>query len=559
MKIKRRLVAALALGMCLAVSAQVPTDTTPVPAPPPLVPAPIPGQPAPFNPDQTREAQLEPDLNLRWRGLDSLPQGPRLLDLPAAVKLALTQQPDIQTALGQLRQAEGVVVQQRAALLPRIDFSSTFLHSSSPGTGGDEMNSATLVTAGGGGAVVASGGRTNQRLTSNLGLSQLLFDFGRTRMLVLQADLTRQAAAASLLQAENDVALDVKERFYTLLLQRRLVQVREDDLEGRQEQLRLARALYDAGELAPGDVVRAQTAVTNAVVSLNSARRELELARQDQAQALGLPPLSQIEIEESSEPQLPDTTTTYLMTKALERRPDMLVVQKELESGEAALGAAYALNRPALSAFTGITYQGDIDGVQRPTFTAQLQLSFDIYDGGARAGAVTSAEGALEVLAANFRRTQLVVERDVSGALAQLITAERNVTAAEAGVDSAREGVRIAQGRYQVALGTLTDVLDAQASLVTARNNLATSLSEQDLARARLRHAVASPFEEGYFVQAPADLGPPDPPESAPPPQVEPPTVPPLDTPVPPPPPTLDDAGSSTSPSAAPGDPIPPR
>lgn len=74
---------------------------------------------------------------------------------------------------------------------------------------------------------------------------------------------------------------------------------------------------------------------------------------------------------------------------------------------------------------------------------------------------------------ADLKRTQLVVERDVSGALAQLITAERNVAAAQAGVDSAREGVRTAQGRYQVALGTLTDVLDAQSSLVTARNNLA--------------------------------------------------------------------------------------
>lgn len=557
---KINLLAAL-LGLSLAASAQLPTDTTPVPSPPPLVPQPVPGQPAPFNPSQTREAQLEPPLNLQWRGVDSLAEGPLTLDLPAAVELALRQQPDIQTARGQLRQAEGVVVQQRAALMPRIDLSSTFLHSSSPGRGGDELDSATLVTAGGGGAVVASGGRTSQRLSSALGLSQLLFDFGRTRMLVLEADLSRQAAAASLLQAENDVALDVKERFYTLLLQKRLVQVREDDLEGRQEQLRLARALYEAGELAPGDVVRAQTAVTNAVVSLNTARRELELARQDQAQALGLPPLSPIEISESSEPELPDKTTAYLMTKALERRPDMLVSQKNVEAGEAALGAAYALNRPALSAFTGITYQGDLDGVQRPTFTAQLQLSFDIYDGGARAGAVTSAEGALEVVKANFRRTQLVVERDVSGALAQLITAERNVAAAEAGVDSAREGVRIAQGRYQVALGTLTDVLDAQASLVTARNNLATSLGDQDLSRARLRHAVASPFEEGYYVEAPADLGPASPPESAPPPQVTPPTVPPLETPVPPPPPTTGETTEegATAPSEAPADPTPPR
>jgi outer membrane protein TolC len=490
------------LLVALSSAAQVPFDTTPVPPPPPLVPEPIPGEAAPFNPNQTREAQPKPPLDLRWPGSTSSQAPAVILDLAQAVELARRLQPDLMTARGALRQAEGAVVQQRAALMPRISLQSTFNHSSSPGDSSDDgLDSATLVTAGGGGAVVSAGGRTTDRLSTNLGLSQLLFDFGRTRTLVLEADLNRQAAAAAVLQTENDVALDVKERFYSLILNRRLVEVREDDVANRQEQLRLARALYDAGQLAPGDVVRAQTAVTNSVVSLNSARESLELAKQDQAQSLGLSPLTVLEIRESSEPDLPNTDVDYLMNKALERRPDMLVAQKNVEAGEAALGAAYALNRPALTAFTGITYQGDINGVQRPTFTAQLQLDFDLYDGGARAGAVTSAEGALEIVKADFKRTQLVVERDVSGALAQLITAERNVAAAQAGVDSAREGVRIAQGRYQVALGTLTDVFDAQGSLVTARNNLANSLADLDLSRSRLRYAVASPFEEGYALE----------------------------------------------------------
>lgn len=485
--------------LSVVAQAQVlPMEETPVPSPPPLVPQPIPGEPPPFNPNQTREAVPQPALEIRLPGPpeEEAPSGP--IDLFQAVQLALRLQPDILTARGQLRTAEGQVVSQRSALLPNISVQSTFNHTSSPGSGDDGLDSASLVTAGNSGAIVSAGGRTSQRLSTNLGLSQLLFDFGRTRSLVLEADLNRQAAAAAVLQTENDVALDVKERFYGLLRSRRLVEVREDDLRNRQEQLRLARALYDAGQLAPGDVVRAQSAVTNTVVSLNTARQDYELAKQDQAQSLGLSPLTPLEILESSEPDLPQKEVAYLMDAALQRRPDMLVAQKTVAAGEAALGAAYALNRPALNAFTGITYQGDINGVQRPTFTAQLQLDFDIYDGGARAGAVTSAEGQLDVVKADLRRTQLTVEREVSGALAELITAERNVEAARAGVDSATQGVRIAVGRYQVALGTLTDVFDAQSTLVTAQTNLANSLADLDLARSRLRHAVASPFEEGY-------------------------------------------------------------
>ena len=493
----RRVVFVLWL-LTLTATAQIPTGTTPVPDPPPLVPKPIPGEPAPFNPDQTREALLKPSLNLRLPGEEpEAPQAPvTLLD---AVSLALRLQPDLQSARGSLTQAEGAVVQQRSSLLPRVNLSSTYSHASTR-QDGSSANSAALVAVGGGGSIVTTGSSNTDRLTNSLGVSQLLFDFGRTRTLVKQADLQRQAAAATVLQAENDIALSVKESFYSLILARRLLQVREDDLKNRQEQLRLARALYDAGDLAPGDVVRAQTAVTNTVVTLNTARQTYELALQDQAQALGLSPLTPLEIVESSEPDLPDKELGHLLKMAVERRPDMLVAQKNVEAGEAALGAAHALNRPALSAFTGITYQGDINGIQRPTFTAQLQLNFDLYDGGARAGAVRSAEGSLEIVKASYRRTQLEVERDLGGAVAQLITSERNVEAAEAGVDSAREGVRIAQGRYQVALGTLTDVFDAQANLVTAQTNLANSLSNLDLARARVRHAVASPFEEGFSL-----------------------------------------------------------
>ena len=485
--------------LTLGASAQIPTTPTEVPPPPPLVPKPIPGEQAPFNPDQTREAVVEPALNLRLPGdgSEEAPRGP--ITLIDAVSLALRLQPDLQSARGSLTQAEGSVIQQRAGLLPRLNLSSTFSHASTR-QDGSSANSAALVAVGGGGSIVTTGSSSTDRLTNSLGVTQLLFDFGRTRTLVKQADLQRQAAVATVLQTENDVALSVKESFYSLILARRLVQVREGELANRQEQLRLARALYDAGDLAPGDVVRAQTAVTNTVVALNTARQTYELALQDQAQALGLPPLSVLEIVESSEPDLPNKDLSYLLKSAVERRPDMLVVQKNVEAGEAALGAAHALNRPALTAFTGITYQGDINGIQRPTFTAQLQLDFDLYDGGARAGAVKSAEGSLEVVKADYRRTRLTVERDVGGAVAQLLTSERNVTAAQAGVDSAREGVRIAQGRYQVALGTLTDVFDAQANLVTAQTNLANSLSNLDLARARVRHAVASPFEEGFSL-----------------------------------------------------------
>ena len=461
----------------------------PLPPPPPLVPEPVPGEPAPFNPDQTREAVPKPPIQLPAPEPED-ENAPRLPIRPEeAVRLAWRLQPDIRTARGQLQQAEGTEIQQRAALLPHIGGTSQYSHVSGTSAGSQSASLGLNPT-----------NRTSDTFSNSLGVNWLLFDFGHTRDLVRAADLRRQAAAAFLLQSENDVSLTVKERYYTVLQAQRLVQVGEDDLRTRQEQLRLARALYQAGNMSPGDVVRSQTTVSNSVFALNNSRRNLELARLDLAQTLGLAPRSRLNLVDFDEPDLPLKDMNELSKLAFNQRPDMLVAQRNVDAALASLDAARTLNYPALSTFAGVTYAGRANGVQYPTFNLQIAIDFQLFDGGAQRGATVNAEGGVEVARAAYTRAQLAVERDVSGVLMQLLTAERSLEAASAGVDSAREGVRIAAGRYRAALGTLTDVFDAQTALVSARTNYVNALNDLNLARARLRHALASPFEQGYFT-----------------------------------------------------------
>lgn len=474
-----------------------------LPPPPPLVPQAVPGQPAPFNPDQVREALPQEPLAMPRSKLN----GP--LPVEEAIRLALELQPAVVAARGRLLQLEGVTQVQRSALLPSIGGTSTYRHiSTSSAISG--LNNPGLTSASTSGDNTTAGNpptattRTTDQFVNNVGISQLLFDFGHTRDLVRQADLRRQAAAAAVLVTQNDTALAVKEAYYQALQTQRLLRVAEGDLANRQEQLRLARALYQSGGISPGDVVRAQTTVSNSVFALNNARRNLELALQDLSLAIGLPPLTTFELLDTREPDLPNKDVENLAGAAAERRPDLMVAERNVAASRAGLDAAHTLNYPALSTFAGITYQGLVNGVQYPSFNLQLNLDFQLYDGGQRSGAIKQAQGTLEQDVSQLELTQLQVEREVTGVYAQLITAERNVDAARAAVDSARQGVRIAVGRYQAALGTLTDVLDTQNQLVAAQTNYSNALLELDLARSRMRHALAAPLEEGFL---PAQTG----------------------------------------------------
>jgi outer membrane protein len=480
------------------------TAAAQLPPPPPRFPEPVPGKPAPFDPNTIREALPLDPIILPGRETPAAPTAP--LRPEQAVELALQLQPDVRVARGRLLSAEGSTQVQRSRLLPNIGGTSSYERTSVAGPGNTTIGTGTGTGTGTAPGTPSGNIRTQDRLSNSLGISQLLFDFGHTRDLVREADLRRQAAAALVLVTENDVALLVKERFYTALQTRRLVVVAEGDVANRREQLRLARALYQAGGISPGDVVRAQTTVSNAVFGLNNARRNMETARQDLAQAMGLPPLTPLTLVDVAEPDLPEKDIDRLTASAAERRPDLLVAERNVAASLAGLDAARTTNYPALSTFAGITYSGLTNGVQYPSFNLQLALDFNLYDGGQRAGATKIAEGTLEGDRAELTRTQLAVEREVTGVYMELLTAERNVDAAGAAVDSARQGVRIAFGRYQAALGTLTDVLDTQNQLVAAQTNYANALLQLDLARSRMRHALAAPLEEGYFSQEPGTL-----------------------------------------------------
>lgn len=450
-----------------------------LPPPPPLLPEKKEGQAAPFNPDQTSEAIPQPALQLKapadWTSLGTM-------TLQQAVGLALTRQPDVVSARAQVLQANGGTTQLRAELMPRLSGTTTFSH-----------RSTTEASALGGSLTSIS--QTHQ---STLGLNQLLFDFGNTRERVHQADLLRQSADSGVQAAENDLALTVKEQYYTVVETRELLEVAEKDLANRQEQLRLARALYKAGNKSPGDVVRAQTTVSTSVFNLNKARRDLEIAQQQLLQALGFPPLTPLQLTDLAEPEVSEREVSTLLERAAQVRPDLVAAQKTVEARQAGLNAAHTTNYPSVAGYAGLTYQGLANGIQYPAVVAQLQVSYNLFDGGARAGVIEQAQGALQAAQADLLRVQLSVQSEVTTVLAQVVSAERNVEAARLASEASQQGVRIAFGRYKAALGTLTDVFDAQNQFLSAGNNLASAQADLSRSRARLRHALAAPFAEGY-------------------------------------------------------------
>jgi outer membrane protein TolC len=137
----------------------------------------------------------------------------RPLTADEAVQLALHHQPSISVARAGVAGAQGRVQQEQSLLKPSVSVSG-------------EVAAGTSNT---GSSSSSSGLGSNVYSASAIG-RQLIYDFNHTRDLVHESMAVERSAQAILTKAQADLALQVKQAFYTYLQNVRLVKTSETNV-----------------------------------------------------------------------------------------------------------------------------------------------------------------------------------------------------------------------------------------------------------------------------------------------------------------------------------------
>ncbi len=419
-------------------------------------------------------------------GGSALPSRPITAD--EAARIALKNQPDIAAAVAGVTTAQGRNQQAKSGLLPTVSVSGSLNH----------VHSFSGDIAGGSGGIGGSGGTTGgffgatQGYQTSASVRQLLFDFDRTRNLVRQAGSNERAADAGISRAQADVVLSVKQAFYNYVQNQRLVEVNESNLKSQQARLDLAQARLKAGLGPPPDVVRAQTAVADAILNLSLARNNASVSRVRLAQLMGIDPRTPIETSDAHEADVSAVDFNAMVTAALKQRPETVQAQASLKAAEFGRTAAKTGDAPSISANGFLSARGNALPPRSSFAAVGASVQWDPFDSGLTAGKVKEAQGFIDAAKAALRSAELAVTSDVAQAYLTLKTAEQRVTTAAAEVANAQETVRLAEGRYRAGVGTFIDVTDAQSALVTARTNQVNAVSAVDQARAALARAIGA-------------------------------------------------------------------
>ncbi|MCC2671156.1 MAG: outer rane efflux protein [Armatimonadetes bacterium] len=400
------------------------------------------------------------------------------LTLDHAIRRAIEERPRLAASASRAAAARSRIDQARAPLRPRIDLQ----FSASEGLPG-----APQIFIGG-----LAGSPFKKRVGGSVTLTQTLLDFGRTRAAV-RARRAEAAGSEQALQADrNQTVLEVRQAYFQALQARHLLEVNRQILEQRRLVARQAETLRENGQASRVDVELAEVQVSQAELALVAVGAEIENAYASLGAAIGQPVPSSTRLEEVSASPTEAGPAEAAVTAALRDRPELRQLDAQAKAAESQIAVARAGKRPL---FTGIASVGKvnpgplIENADKP-YAVAVVLAFPLVTGGLVEAQVEEAQHA--AAAARSARDELAnqVRQQVVSALANLAAAEEGLRVAEVQLPRAQDALSLATQRYQVQLGSIVELGQAQVAFANAQNDVIRARYDRALARAAFEYAV---------------------------------------------------------------------
>jgi outer membrane protein len=420
---------------------------------------------------------LAPILRAQTGG-NGAPPLPSPLDLKGAIGYALDHNFTILQSRETIRLQEGVIVQVRAQEIPNVGAQGQYQR--------NEPSISQLYPP------------SNSLWTVELKATQNLFAGGGIEATIKNAKLSRDAAAFDLQTAIDAALLDVRTRFYSVILAREKIRVEEENVKLYQHQLDDTKNQFESGAVSNFEVLRAKVFLANAQPALISARNSYRIAMEQLRQSMGAPGMAPIpEVVGDLNVVTANFDPDASIEAAHEHRPELARLGKLQSANEEGVRSARSTYYPNLQAFAGYEWDGVgyVNSIPGAPTTANgwllgLQSSWAIFDGRATDGKVRQAKSQLEQARLAKASEELEIDVEVRQTLSALQEAGELVTASQQTIDQAAEALRLADAKFHAGSATQLDVLTSQVSLTQSRTDQLTANYNYLVAVANVRKAV---------------------------------------------------------------------
>ncbi len=389
---------------------------------------------------------------------------------------------NIAAAVANYAQAQALVREQQAALLPTVSLEGSARRS----------------------GPVRGGGASSRSYAASVAADWSPDLWGRLGEAVNSAQANAQASAADLASARLSSIGALAANYLALREADAETVLLDETIAGYERALAITRNRYDAGIAAQTDVLQAQTQLLGAQAERVALRRSRATYEHAIAVLVGVVPAEFAIAPAAWRPVVP-AVPTGLPSLLLQRRPDIAGAERAVARANAQIGIARAAYYPSIALSGSIggsaSRVGDLFSASSLLWALGVSVAQTVFDGGARDAATDAALAAHAASVAAYRQTVLAAFQDVEDQLSATAALAEQEGLRRAASQAADRTEQQMLNRYRAGQVGYSEVVSAQASALSARRTLAQVQLARQTAAVSLIQALGGGWEADWLRQ----------------------------------------------------------
>lgn len=330
-----------------------------------------------------------------------------------------------------------------------------------------------------------------------------------------QARTSIDVAKVTNYQVKSKIIYEVKNAYYSYLLARDILAIREEIYNKYKSKAQLSRQLFEQGSRPILDVSKAEVDLANSQLQLEQAKNNERKMRQSLYYAMGLEENDQIDIipENIDLEKLPEINCTlanlYRMCEVY--NPELRIARLQKKIAQLKITEEAGSHYPTVDLLIGLGYEnkklygmGNIGsnfeaGSWSPAFHGAIRASLPIYSGGRISARVDSATADYNKMIYKEKEILTDIKNQVRDNYRTLEEMKRQIEISELIIKNAQRHQLLAQRSYENGAGTLLELQDADLNVIQAKIGLLEARYNYLLNFAKLVDTVG--FGEGILCR----------------------------------------------------------
>jgi len=315
----------------------------------------------------------------------------------------------------------------------------------------------------------------------SISATKIMYSGGKLESIIDQAETNKQISLNDLEKEKQAMIYKVTEAYYQVLQTEGIKRVSTQAVKQMQVHLESSEALLKEGMIAPIDLNRIKSQLSNLEHNLIKAENGYELTMYNINSIMGIDLNTELVLENNLSYEPCEINLEDALIQAGENRPEIMNIAQQRRILEEMVDVAKSNKKPQVifSAESGIT-----------GWQAMIVAEYSLFDGGVNKAKIEQAEIKLAQVDQSEKQVRQLIEFEVRSAYLNMKEAEKLIKIAEEGIQNSQESFRIAQVKYNEGIATNTEVIDAQSTLIEAETNYLNALYDYNINRAALVKAT---------------------------------------------------------------------